>query len=183
MKSILDHFNAWGFVLWASVYEDENRREIGGHLRIDVPCFSCRGYASQSALFEAGRRLADYEDPIIFHLGDHDPSGIDMSRDIEERVSMFAGQPVEIVLLALNMDQVDEYNPPPNPAKMTDSRAEDYVAEYGHESWELDALDPATISDLIRDAVTELIDPDVWAEREELEQEGRTTLDRVAATI
>lgn len=148
-----------------------------------VPCFSCRGYASDSALFEAGRRLRRLPNPIVFHLGDHDPSGLDMTRDIEERVSMFAGRPVEIVRLALNMDQVEEHGPPPNPAKMTDARADAYVAEHGDESWELDALDPATISDLIRDAVTELIDPDVWAEREELEREGRETLERVAATI
>jgi hypothetical protein len=148
-----------------------------------VPCFSCRGYASDSALFEAGRRLRDYSDPIVFHFGDHDPSGLDMSRDIEERVSMFAEQPIEIVRLALNMDQVDEYDPPNNPAKMTDSRADEYVAEFGDSSWELDALDPSVIERLIRDAIDPLINRVLWSEQEKLELEGRAALERVAAEL
>lgn len=145
-----------------------------------VPYFSCRGYASQTTLFDAGRRMRNIKDPTIFHLGDHDPSGIDMTRDIRARVSMFAEQPVNVVRLALNMDQIEEFDPPPNPAKMTDSRAEDYVRRHGNDSWELDALSPVTIADLIRTAVTEMIDFELWEERQDVERAGAERLREVA---
>lgn len=87
---------------------------------LDVPYFACKGYNSQSEQWAAGQRLQGYINdgytPIIFHLGDHDPSGIDMTRDNTERLAMFMGG-VEVRRLALNMVQVEEWNPPPNPAK------------------------------------------------------------------
>lgn len=133
-----------------------------------VPYFACRGYSSQSAQYEAGKRFREWnragQEPIIFHFGDHDPSGIDMTRDNDERVNMFARGFVEVRRLALNMDQVEQYNPPPNPAKETDSRCAGYVERFGNESWELDALEPSVIGQLIRGAVEPLIDRDKWDE-------------------
>jgi hypothetical protein len=123
--------------------------------RHDVPWFSCRGYVSQSELWAAGARLKGYiakgQNVVVLHLGDHDPSGIDMTRDIKDRLELFietdwlyeemtvnkatVGEiradmvvrcegrlPLEVRRIALNMDQVEEYDPPPNPAKLTDSR-------------------------------------------------------------
>jgi len=135
----------------------------------DVPYFSCRGYTSQSEMWVAGRRLKRYVDdaqtPVILHFGDHDPSGKDMTRDISDRLELFMGG-VEVKRLALNMDQVEQYDPPPNPAKTTDSRYGAYIAEFGEESWELDALEPAVIATLIRNAIRALIDQDLWDEKE-----------------
>ncbi len=126
---------------------------------LDVPYFSCRGYTSQSEMWVGGRRMAEWIDldytPVVLHLGDHDPSGIDMTRDIIDRLEMFSGG-VEVKRLALNMDQVEQYGPPPNPAKMTDSRYIGYIGLYGEESWELDALEPQMMSDLIENAVEAL---------------------------
>lgn len=137
---------------------------ICGQLRVDF--FACRGYNSQSEQWRAGQRFARYirdgQRPIVFHLGDHDPSGIDMTRDNQERLSMFAGTPVIVQRLGLNMNQIEELNPPPNPTKLTDSRAAGYVDKFGYESWELDALDPSYIRDLIDDAVSHVRDPEVW---------------------
>jgi hypothetical protein len=110
------------------------------------------------------------------HFGDHDPSGIDMTRDISERLAMFVAGPVRVRRLALNMDQVEEHNPPPNPAKVTDSRFESYVVEYGDKSWELDALEPATLEELIDAEVTGLIDQDLWDGRHEAEKEAVRTM-------
>ena len=119
--------------------------------RIDF--FSCRGYTGQSAMYSAGKRLEAYHDlgkeVTVLHFGDHDPSGMDMSRDIEERLKEFARQPIQVLRCALNLDQVQQYNPPPNPAKETDSRCAGYVQEFGQESWELDALEPKVINDII----------------------------------
>lgn len=137
----------------------------------DVNYFACRGYASQSELHSAGKRIAwrrkwEKQDTLVIHLGDHDPSGCDMTRDNEDRLSLFAGRYVQVDRIALNMDQVEHYNPPPNPAKLTDSRAQAYIAEHGDESWELDALEPRAIHKLIEDRIKKEIDVELWEGRE-----------------
>lgn len=143
----------------------------------DVPFFACRGYNSQSEQWAAGRRLMEYmedgKQPVIIHLGDHDPSGIDMTRDNEARLTMFAENDVEVRRIALNYDQVQKYNPPPNPTKMEDSRARGYVAEYGRDSWELDALEPRVIIGLIKHEIHSLRDEDAWAEMEAKREKER----------
>jgi hypothetical protein len=148
-----------------------------------VPYLSCRGYTSQSEMWRAGRRLGQAtkrgKTPIVFHFGDHDPSGIDMSRDTVDRLEMFSGG-VEFKRLALNMDQVQQYEPPPNPAKTTDARFAGYVAQYGDESWELDALEPDVLANLVRDAVSGIIDQEAWDESEQEEEEHRRLLGEVA---
>jgi len=130
---------------------------------LDVPYFSCRGYVSQSSMWEAARRFIVEEESShitrLIHLGDHDPSGIDMTRDIQERLRIFKSE-CEVQRIALTMEQIEQYNPPPNPAKITDSRCQAYTAEHGEESWELDALEPQVIIDLIKEAVGNLTDED-----------------------
>jgi hypothetical protein len=93
----------------------------------------------------------------LIHLGDHDPSGIDMTRDIRERLATF-GASVDVKRIALNMPQIEEYSPPPNPAKETDSRAAGYIAKYGNSSWELDALEPRVLDALITAAIKSSLD-------------------------
>lgn len=153
-----------------------------GELR--VAYFACRGYTSQSAQYEAGQRFRQYQrkgqTPVIFHFGDHDPSGMDMTRDNSDRLAMFARMGVDVRRLALNMDQVDRYQPPPNPAKETDSRCHDYVAKYGNESWELDALEPTVIGNLIRENVRGLIDQDKWDAARVGEELNREALQAVS---
>lgn len=131
---------------------------------LDVPYFCCRGYVSQSEMWSAAQRFIgkqeDGKDVVLIHLGDHDPSGIDMSRDIEERLTLFGVDPYMFNFrrIALNMEQIEEFAPPPNPAKLTDSRCGSYISRYGDESWELDALEPRVIHDLITTNVTEFWD-------------------------
>lgn len=164
---------------------------------LEVPYLACKGYMSQSEQWEAGRRfrriIQEGRQPVVIHLGDHDPSGIHMTRDNERRLCMFAEGEVIINRIALNMDQVEEYGPPPNPlkikdGKLSDSRAQSYVDEFGiRESWELDALEPRVMDQMVRDAILEYRDKDVWDDslvaqdegierlrevRDELEEEG-----------
>lgn len=145
-----------------------------------IPYFACRGYTSQSEAYVAGKRLRAWrrfeQKPIVFHLGDHDPSGMDMTRDNDQRLGMFAKSYVEVRRLALNMDQITLYNPPPNPAKDTNARFTGYEERYGDESWELDALEPEVISELIRDAVMTVLDIDQWKDATAKEQKNRSLL-------
>lgn len=153
---------------------------------LDVPYFSCRGYTSDSEIWAAAQRIierAEYnrQATIILHFGDHDPSGIDMSRDIKDRLLLFTkGKKIfKVVRLALNMDQIKEYNPPPNPAKKVDPRFKDYQEKYGDESWELDALEPKVIAELIKTGVNQLVDKDKWRDNELRVIEDRELLKKV----
>lgn len=150
-----------------------------------VPIFACRGYTSQSEQWRAGKRFAGVraggQRPIVFHLGDHDPSGMDMTRDNRVRLEMFARHGVEVRRLALNFDQVEQYGPPPNPAKETDSRSGPYIEEFGESSWELDALEPTVIDGLIDDALQGVLDREAWDEDLAAEKANRATLEDVAA--
>lgn len=153
----------------------------------DVPFFSCRGYTSQSEMHSAAMRMIGYcrrgQEVHIIHLGDHDPSGIDMSRDITDRLRMFMRRnnytPAKIHRIALNMDQVEQYDPPPNPTKLTDSRAPDYINKFGNDSWELDALEPSVMEELILDKINELRDEDQLEESHEAQEENRERLRKV----
>lgn len=145
---------------------------------LDVPYFSCRGYVSDSEMWQAGMRVRRHnrntQRVVMLHLGDHDPSGIDMTRDIRERIQLFSGWgDFDLQRIALTMEQIEEQQPPPNPAKVTDSRYEGYVAEYGEESWELDALEPRFIVNLIRENIFAERDIDLWEEEHNRQEEER----------
>jgi hypothetical protein len=145
-----------------------------------VPYLACRGYMSQSEMWASAQRFLEMDRAgkrcHLLHLGDHDPSGIDMSRDIQDRLDLFAPNVVQVNRIALTMAQVNQYNPPPNPAKLTDSRGSTYVATYGYSSWELDALDPADMTTLIEDEVALHRDDSVWASSVQVEDEHREQL-------
>jgi hypothetical protein len=201
-----------------------------------VAFFSCRGYTSQSEVWGAAQRLGEYlrsgQDVEVIHLGDHDPSGIDMTRDIEDRLRLFLKHDntkaaiaehqewfdeacervgvtsakemkeadpatyqefldkvngtyngygsLSINRIALNMDQIEEYDPPPNPAKLTDSRSGGYIAEHGYESWELDALEPTVLGQLIQDAIDNIKNHDRWDEDQEAEEQHKAHLQAVS---
>lgn len=152
---------------------------------LDVSYFSCRGYVSQSEMWGAARRLNRYKKAgkhiVLLHLGDHDPSGIDMSRDIRDRNVLFEHFGLEFHRLALNMDQIEQYGPPPNPTKLTDSRAGGYIDRFGHECWELDALEPQVISSLITENVLKFRNEGAYLRVKEREDADRGQLEALAA--
>lgn len=163
---------------------------LGGICRqYDVPLLAARGYPSVSIVREMVRdhflpaiRKSD-QTITILHLGDHDPSGIDMTRDLTERIGMFLERDqfeADINRIALTMPQIEDKAPPPNPAKTTDSRFADYMKIYGTESWELDALEPAFLVDLVRAQVEAQIDWGQWNERREHIEQIREKLTKVA---
>lgn len=155
--------------------------------RFDAPLLAARGYPSVSVVREMvmehmGRAVEDYgQDVTVLHLGDHDPSGIDMTRDLEERYSLFMeGSEFSLKRIALNMDQIRKYKPPPNPAKTTDSRFKEYKRNHGVESWELDALDPNALETLVEKEIENLIDQEAWADRQAEIERVRDNLRKVA---
>ena len=193
---------------------------------LDIPFTANKGYSSSSAMHEAGKRIKSKLDAgrniCVIYLGDHDPSGIDMSRDVEDRLKIFSGYrfwapskdededpefyrkaketlnaryferyrnseydglEFTVERAALNMDQIQQYNPPPNPAKVTDSRAEGYIRKFGNESWELDALEPSVLARLVEEIVDRYRDEDLYAAAIERQDEARDKISNVAARL
>ena len=145
--------------------------------RLDVRYFACKGYVSASAMWKAGQRFLRREDlhdqqGIILYLGDHDPSGIQMTEDIQRRMTLF-GTNAQVNRIALNMDQIKQFKPPPNFAAVKDPRSDAYIQKFGDKSWELDALTPSVIVSLIEEGVEEHTD---WDKREAVM--GQTTKHR-----
>lgn len=157
--------------------EKDALAEVVGNVcnQYGVHYLACRGYVSQSQMYTAAGLFAHYLDMgcevYILYLGDHDPSGVDMTRDIRNRLGLFLGdnEGLTVERLALNYDQIRDYNPPPNPAKKSDSRFRDYISKYGRECWELDALEPSVLYRLIERNILMLRDDDLWDELEEEE--------------
>lgn len=147
-----------------------------------VSYLACKGYLSLSMMKEAVDRFAQYLDHgcevHVLYLGDHDPSGVDMTRDIQHRLGLFLGdtEGLTVKRLALNYDQIQDYNPPPNPAKRSDSRFKDYIRKYGPQCWELDALEPLVLYQLIENNILWLRDDYLWDELEEEEAYHKSLL-------
>jgi len=118
-----------------------------------------RGYSSCTAMHDAFKRFSMHPDKkcFIFYLGDYDPSGLDMIRDITDRLYEF-GVDLTIKHLGITREQIDRYNPPPNPAKITDPRAKWYISRYGETSWEVDALSPKVLNSLLKKNIEKSID-------------------------
>lgn len=146
-----------------------------------------RGYGSASSLYDAASRFAERSNNkkfsgassrVLLYLGDHDPSGLDMDRDITERLAEFRC-PITFKRIGLTFEQIEEYNPPPNYAKINDPRAEGYISEFGNDCWEVDALTPEVLNQLVDDALREHTDMDLyqaWILREEEEKKQLKSL-------
>jgi hypothetical protein len=137
--------------------------------RYAVRTFPTKGYPSFSYVL----RMAHYirgrlkgKTTIILYLGDFDPSGVDIERDLTERLRRYGAGDFIVKRIALTRDQILEYQLPPMPVKRSDARAPRFVAAYGDEAVELDALDPNVLRRVITAAIEEYIDVELWKKRE-----------------
>lgn len=158
----------WADQPWRPEFWVEKKAQEGIIGRIademEVDYFATRGYNSHSESWRAAQRFSRYirkgQRPIIFYVSDLDWAGLDMHRDIQDKLERYCGTPIIVQRLALTIDQVEEFNLPDNPVKDTDVRIKDWA--YGDKCWELDAHHPEEIQKLFREAVEKVRDPDIW---------------------
>ena len=147
--------------LW--IEKDALRRFVMAGLDLPIPNVATRGYAPFTMLYEAAARSAE-RPLVILQLGDHDPSGIDIWRNIRETLPG-----ADVVRVALTPEQVEEYNLPPIPTKPGDTRQAGFVEKHGDAAVELDALPPDALVGLAQKAIDQYIDRDQVAHVAELE--------------
>jgi len=137
----------------------------------------CRGYPSLSLLHQAAKGLAKWaqgKEILILYFGDHDPSGKDIQRSLIENLEAEFGVTFTIERVAITKEQIDEYDLVPDPAKTSDARYEGFVAEEGSdEAWELDAIEPDTLKEIITDAIDSHFDDTLVPARDKEEKKRK----------
>jgi hypothetical protein len=125
----------------------------------DVPLMVARGYASLSFLHSAAEYINDLDVPAyIYHLGDHDPSGVNAGEKIEETLmEMAPAADIHFKRLAVNPEQIVEWHLPSRPTKASDTRAAKFGSDF---SVELDAIEPARLREIVQVAIEEHLPPD-----------------------
>jgi hypothetical protein len=191
-KTFLDSPNYYARKMWTSqpeyviiwVEKDALSRVISTVAdKFNVVTCPSRGYASYTYIKEAIARLPEDKHITILHFADHDPSGIDMTRDLEERFHNYSDLDIEVERIALTHNQVQYYELPPNPTKRADPRAKSYIAEYGNECRELDAIEPVELQRMVSEAIESHIDPDIWKQNWEQMQQEREELRTLFSSI
>jgi hypothetical protein len=149
-----------------------------------VPVTANKGYSSVSMMHSRGKYIQSMRDVEgkevhVLYLGDHDPSGIDMTRDVRDRLERYSDGPVDVVRLGLNWDQVQRHQLPENPVKFKDSRAASYVERFGEHSWELDALKPTVLVSLVENGIKQFLDLTLWRTMEAQQQRDQDVLQTI----
>ncbi len=164
-----------------------------------VPLYPCRGYASLSFLHDAAETIAGWWDDrrqatSIYYFGDHDPSGVDISRAVEERLREFVyaevttgfmddeGAYVDVIRfkrVAVEPWQINEWNLPTRPTKMSDSRSKNFVGD----SVELDAIPSNRLREMVRDCIKQHVDPYKLEKIQQTERLERKTLETLIESL
>jgi len=140
----------------------------------NVLTYPSRGYSSftrvKEAIEDRFNEVSEERGIIIIHLTDHDPSGLDMTKDLEKRFSKYMEDAERVTMhrVALTLDQIKKFNLASNPTKIADPRSADYLLAIGDQCWELDALPPDELEQIIKRAINRFIDTDAWDENQDL---------------
>ena len=150
----------------------------------DVPLMATKGYSSLSFLYSAAEAIkaehAKGKDVYLYQFGDHDPSGADIPRSIEDRLrKMTDGVPFNFERIAIQPWMISVYNLMTRPTKKTDSRAKNFEGE----SVELDSLPPDTLKKLCRHCIEKHIDHAVLENTRNIEKLERETLGKMAKSF
>jgi hypothetical protein len=142
-----------------------------------------RGYDGWSSIYNAALRYDDWGEVTILYFGDFDPSGEDMVRSLEERLTELGALHVDIRKCALNLEDVTFYNLPPDFAKKTDSRARGFIRKFGDMAVELDALPPAVLRARIQEEIENHVDINLFQQQKTIESEERERLNKIEARL
>ena len=144
-------------------------------LEFDVGLFPTRGYPSLSFLYDCAEDIEIADKPTyIYFLGDHDPSGRDIRRNVEARLREFTnGADIVFEHIAVTPEQVREMSLPVRPTKQSDTRARDWRGG----SVEVEAIPPDILRTLVHDAIVQHIDDSEWEIVKAAERSERELLD------
>jgi hypothetical protein len=121
------------------------------------------GFASATAVYDVAQD-DDGRPLVALYVGDYDPSGMFMSEsDLPNRLEKYDGEHVELRRIALKRGQTQGLLSFPASDKKADKRYRWFVRNYGRRCWELDALDPNVLRDIVEAEIKSEIEPEAWA--------------------
>lgn len=130
-----------------------------------------RGFSSTTKKHELAELFQAIDKPIvIFYLGDFDPSGMEIPRDLIEQLEEYGAYGFELKIIAILRSDIKDFNLPPLRVKDKDSRAKGFKSKYGSEAVEVDALPPVALRDRVESLIWSLIDIEPWQRAEEVEK-------------
>jgi hypothetical protein len=151
--------------------------------RWDVPLYPGKGYSSHDFLRSAAHDIADGgRNTLVYLLGDYDSSGRDIIRFVCKALREYADEVdpsvrIGFQTVAVTERQITEWSLPSHPAKKTDSRHARYGIDH---AVELEAIPPDRLRSIVRDCISQHIDPEALRRLEEVEAAERETLRMIA---
>jgi hypothetical protein len=114
---------------------------------------------------------------IVLYVGDYDPSGLCMSEhDLPDRLAKYGGEHVVLKRIALLREPLPGLPSFPASDKKRDPRYGWFIRNYGKRCWELDALDPNDLREIVRQAIEAEIEPEVRNRCARIERAERESL-------
>lgn len=143
----------------------------------DVPLMVTRGYSSLSFLYNAAETISVYNKPtFLYYFGDYDPSGVDISRNVQRRIHQFTDVPFHFERVAVTPEQIEEWQLPARPTKTKDTRS----LGFSGESVEVDAIPPGRLREIAEECILRHIDPDALEALHLAERSERELLLKIA---
>jgi hypothetical protein len=140
----------------------------------DVPLMVSRWYSSLTYLYEAAQAIRQQGKPAhIYYLGDWDPSGIDIPRNIEAQLrTLSGGADITFSRLAVQPWQVDAWQLPTRPTKASDSRSKAFTGD----SVEVDAIPPERLRAMVGESIEQHVNFQTLYQLETVERHEREIL-------
>ena len=142
----------------------------------DVALNVIRGDVSISFAGEIAAQWAKIEKPIyVYYLGDFDPSGMDIERELQEKLIRYSGRHPGWQRLGVLAEDFEEFDLISLPVKNS-SRAKEFVKKYGTSCAEVDALPPDELRGRVRDTIESHIEQEQWQKLQHIEHLEQQTL-------
>lgn len=158
----------------------------------DVALRVCRGYSSLSFVGEISRLWKAIKKPIFaYYLGDFDPSGFDLERDLKEKLEKFSyrscidafadhdeidGASFRWERLAVQHEDFAAHDLIALPVKRRDMRAAGFLRNHGEQCAEVDALPPGELRSRIKGAILSHVEKERWNRLQAVEEAEKDSL-------
>jgi hypothetical protein len=146
----------------------------------DAPLMPSHGFSSKAFCWNTAKTIEHIDKPTyIFYVGDYDPSGVHIDRDIEAKLHRYAPDAdITFKRIAVLPEQIEAWNLPSAPPKKSDSRSKSFDGR----AVEVEAIEPSTLRQLVDDELMSLVDQDAYRRMLIVEEAERDTLAAVISS-
>jgi hypothetical protein len=136
------------------------------------------GFTSATSAWEVCNQGNDDRPPVALYVGDWDPSGMCMTeQDLPRRIAEYGGHHIELKRIALTAEQTGPLQSFSVETKRGDPRYKWFKKTYGDQCWELDAMDPRRLRDLVEAEINALIVRPLWQQQEAIQEREKQSIE------